>query len=558
MDTSAKKILETATIKTLHAHGFARSSTQANFVLADLLSRYLANLSATVAKYAEHAGRRSIVARDAIEAFGELGTNMDELREYCAVEGRDMARYAIHSAKRVEELAEINAQLALGLSHDEDDLIPLEWGPVPEDLPSEGEESEDDEINTPSDELAKADIISRSTSTSTARAPFTALPISNPSTPPRKRLRTASWQPPEHIPDYLPPFPTADAQRVASPPPAEGAPLANDAVKRERSATPPLQAQMSTATSSADYHAVVPYDQSSLAALPARHLPSRPPGMDAAHGQPPQILPTQPALLGAYHHLLTNPPPEKVVGVNPARYRVGLALVQQTEKANRWDAPATLYGSTAPNLPRVSAMPASCAIPIAKGPGGTGSGSGAGTPDGSGSGKGDGEEGKRVLPGAPARTITVQDRVVPSIVRQDSRIPQLARHVLSGNVYARTMRIQHPPVLQRGPQKLTYGPGVNAPWNSSLSPMPAATPAGGGKGKGANGEANGMVNGKEKEKEKEKESSRPLPDARLYATWNYEPKRFDETLVVRRRMGTVVGHPPGGGGGRARSESVFP
>ncbi|KAH9918945.1 uncharacterized protein BXZ73DRAFT_76482 [Epithele typhae] len=54
---------------------------------ASLLSRSLANLSATVAKYAEHAGCKSIVARDAIEAFGELGTNMDALREYCAVEG---------------------------------------------------------------------------------------------------------------------------------------------------------------------------------------------------------------------------------------------------------------------------------------------------------------------------------------------------------------------------------------------------------------------------------------------------------------------------------------
>ena len=106
MDTSAKKILETVTVKTLHAHGFSRSSTQANLVLADLLSRYLSNLSATAAKYAEHAGRRSIVAADAMEAFKELGTNMDELKDYCATESRDMARYAVHSSKRVEDLAE--------------------------------------------------------------------------------------------------------------------------------------------------------------------------------------------------------------------------------------------------------------------------------------------------------------------------------------------------------------------------------------------------------------------------------------------------------------------
>ena len=41
MDNGAKKILETVAIKTLHAHNFSRSSTQANQVLTDLLSRYL-------------------------------------------------------------------------------------------------------------------------------------------------------------------------------------------------------------------------------------------------------------------------------------------------------------------------------------------------------------------------------------------------------------------------------------------------------------------------------------------------------------------------------------
>lgn len=102
-------------------------------------------------------------------------------------------------------------------------------------------------------------------------------------------------------------------------------------------------------------------------------------------------------------------------------------------------------------------------------------------------------------------------------------------------VYARTTRLQHPPVLQRGSQKLTYGPGVNAPWNASFSPMPASTPAP-GKGKEAAAGVNGAApNGKEKEKE----PPRPLPDARLYATWSYEQKGFDEVLVVRRRMGSV-------------------
>ena len=118
-------------------------------------------------------------------------------------------------------------------------------------------------------------------------------------------------------------------------------------------------------------------------------------------------------------------------------------------------------------------------------------------------------------------------------------------------MYVRSSRIQHPPVLQRGTQKLVYGPGVNAPWNSSYNPTPAATPAG---GKGKDGAANGIPNGKDKggDKGADGEKPRALPDARLYATWNYETKRFDEPLVVRRRVGSIAVPPMT----RARSEST--
>ena len=78
--------------------------------------------------------------------------------------------------------------------------------------------------------------------------------------------------------------------------------------------------------------------------------------------------------------------------------------------------------------------------------------------------------------------------------------------------------------------------------------MPATTPAP-GKGK----ETNGMPNGKEKDKDKE--AARPLPDARLYATWNYEQKRFEEPLMTRRRVGSVAGGVGGVSMGRTRSES---
>lgn len=104
MDTSAKKILENVTIKTLHAQGFSRTSTQTNAVLTDVLSRYLQIVAATAAKYADHAGRRRVMVKDAVEAFDELGTSVDELKDYCATEGKDMTRYAEHGLKRVEDL----------------------------------------------------------------------------------------------------------------------------------------------------------------------------------------------------------------------------------------------------------------------------------------------------------------------------------------------------------------------------------------------------------------------------------------------------------------------
>jgi histone H3/H4 len=110
MDVGAKRLLETVTIETLHAQHFSRASSQATSVLTDLLSRYLTLLSTTCAKYAEHAGRLRLNARDAESALHELGLDVAELREYCTVEGREMSRYAVHTARRVEDLNEFKGQ----------------------------------------------------------------------------------------------------------------------------------------------------------------------------------------------------------------------------------------------------------------------------------------------------------------------------------------------------------------------------------------------------------------------------------------------------------------
>ncbi|KAG6838157.1 hypothetical protein C0991_001464, partial [Blastosporella zonata] len=107
MELAAAKLLESATHRTLHAHAFSRSSTQASIVLTDLLSRYLALLAGTCAKYASHAGRTGVTVHDALGALGDLGVEMDELREYAATEGRELARYALWTARRVEDLGEL-------------------------------------------------------------------------------------------------------------------------------------------------------------------------------------------------------------------------------------------------------------------------------------------------------------------------------------------------------------------------------------------------------------------------------------------------------------------
>lgn len=63
-----------------------------------------------------------------------------------------------------------------------------------------------------------------------------------------------------------------------------------------------------------------------------------------------------------------------------------------------------------------------------------------------------------------------------------------------------------------------------------------------------------MPNGKGKEPA-EKEKS--LPDARMYATWEYEVKSFREPLVAprRARQGSIQSS-MFGSGGRGRSESA--
>ncbi|KAI0341250.1 hypothetical protein BDW22DRAFT_1359508 [Trametopsis cervina] len=558
MDVGAKRLLETATIETLHAHHFSRASSQATLVLTDLLSRYLTLLSATCAKYAEQAGRLRLNARDAECALSELGVDVAELSEYCATEGLEMSRYAVHTARRVEDLNEFKALLSVGLREDYDDVVPLVYGPISEEalLDELYEESEDEEALSPMDadlneeleeqantngvleqplDTVKQKIDERMTSPRPLTPPLPLSPISNPSTPPRKRPRTAHWQPPPHVPDFMPPFPSHTPRHTPSPPPAS-VPLAGSLaiapispVKIERPVTPPPEVSFGAA----DYRTAVPYAASSLSSQPTWHLP--------AHQDTPPLPPRpyelpimQSALYQAYHHVLTHPPPKDLGPTNPARYKVALELINQTESNSRWEPHPTLYAISLPNDPRVAAMGPSYPQPIADP-----------ADDKSGKDKGKEAETETKLPSKPPRSIRGTERIVPLVSQQTSRIPSLAFEILPGSIYTRATKVTPPPVLMRGTQKLIYGPGVNAPWNSGTGlPGVAPTPQ--------------LVNGakaKEKEKEKDAASAKPLPDAKMYATWSWEPKSYREPLPRRTRTGSVQLSSVVGNGRRARSES---
>ena len=242
-------------------------------------------------------------------------------------------------------------------------------------------------------------------------------PVSIPSSPSRKRPRT-EWDAPAHIPDFLPPFPTPNEYSV--PPSPENTPAAFPTLLRTQEALVP---QVSTTTSSADYLTPVPYSSSSLSSTSVWHLP-QPPASFELPSQPPRLATPQiqPSLLGAYHHVLTNPPSSHGNAGNPARHRVALALLSQIESNPRWEPADTLFGLFSPNAPRLSTMPPS--HPLAKQSPTNMSGD-PGKPDAKAE-----EIAKIPLPSISHHPVTAQQHIAPSMCAQASRLPEVARSVL--------------------------------------------------------------------------------------------------------------------------------
>ncbi|KAG0707183.1 hypothetical protein DFH29DRAFT_897379 [Suillus ampliporus] len=288
-------------------------------------------------------------------------------------------------------------------------------------------------------------------------------------------------------PDFLPPLPDDTSRpRSVSPKPT----TATHPVKQEK--PPSLIPQHITSNTVSDYVTQVNYAESVLASTPEWHLPSRPQTSSLPRKQPPHLPTpqTEQALIQAYHHILTHPAPPPGPP-NPAKHKVASTLLSQVQNNPRWNPQDTLYANLAPCPPRIALIGPS--YPVAQS-----------TLDDIRSGKDEKESDKKpIFPSAPT----------PSY---------LARQILPPSVLARTTRLAHPPVLQRGNQKLYYGAGISAPWNSSASGAPTGT-----KGKD-DSTANGRGN---------EPPTFTLPDAQMFATWDFEAKRPQESLVVRRGRG---------------------
>ncbi|KAH8112115.1 hypothetical protein DFH11DRAFT_1609803 [Phellopilus nigrolimitatus] len=567
MDAGTTGLLESVTQKTLHAQNFSRASSQASHVLTDLLSRYVSLVATTCAQYAEHAGRASVSIGDAMLALDELGVSVDELADYAEGEGRELSRYAGSTSRRAEELALLKDTLAEGRRLDQDDALALVYAQMPEIGIVEGEESDeevDEEMveNYTRDAHVNGDVVMPNGKADVRMVTPTLppSPISNPSSPSRKRARLANWNPPSHIPDFLPPYPmssTADASPPPSPSPhikteAEmmlPPPLSATERERGRLPTPPPQ-QLSTATSAADYLTPVPYSMSSLSSVSPTHLPDRilcsPLNTQSAHAiqlqirkhETPAVTPT---LVTAYHHVLTHPPPPHP-STNPARHRVALAMLSQAYNAPRWTAADTLFANGAGPRPRVVAPAPTHPIPLSVGKAK--------------------DEQLQLMPPSTSRTVMVNETVVPLSHQPTSRIPDIARVILPLPVFHRVTRIIPPPPLNNSAsgEKFIYGPGVPAPWNSnSLNQLAGAGPtAQSSKGKGKDAQANGKVKPddaddreRERERDKDKEEN-TLPDATLFATWDWEQHDFRLPLAPNKRgrtLGSFSLGPVGGPGG---------
>ena len=189
----------------------------------------------------------------------------------------------------------------------------------------------------------------------------------SPVSPPhaRKRARTSNWKPPEHIPDFLPPFPGHVVSSPPSPLPGtvmlHGEPiLSSNEVKAAHLASvlpasipssttltslkphpksePQLEPQptvrpqsppLPASSTSSSYVTSVPYEHSSLSSVPEWHLPKAP-----IHISMPAVSSTLPALLSSHSYLQSSSlSAPSLQPPNPLRYGLAMMLLGVSSRA---------------------------------------------------------------------------------------------------------------------------------------------------------------------------------------------------------------------------------
>ncbi|KAG8883552.1 hypothetical protein FRB97_006399 [Tulasnella sp. 331] len=567
MDASVRQHLHAVTIRTLHAHQFTRTSSNAAHTLTDIVQRYITLLALTSKQYAEHSGRdgAGVNVHDIVAAMAELGVGVNELMEFAeGLEGKEMQKYSLtagaameeaklaeisneedenafastsSAARRLDSLADIKSSLYDGHAEDPDDGILLEYRQVPTPTPvyiRTGSSSTTSRSPTPTllDSSSPTEpAITSSMYKGKGRAvePFTEdhnfnhhqdsfgfappvlpivyppSPVSNPAyslsgSPSRKRARHASWSPPDHIPKFLPPFP-GEAQSASS---AAEKPSAVPNPNRRA----PLPLRPTTASRSS-YTKSITYNQSSLASQWDVPLESSGTLRKSAKRTTTQQSSLQP-LISAYHVLQTDTQP----ATNPSRLRVAHHLA--SDSPARYTAPDTMYGAATPSNSKPLRFPAPLpthVMPIDRS-----------------------IELSTPLPQPVNKTVsddlTAIDLSTPHI---HPNLIGLAKSILPPHLYSRITESAPPPALRPPAQPsqpsnnvaaeasrlpLVYHEPIPAPWNATDPSTEDLRRKDLNKKGGTGGAASS--------------AGKKLPDANLFATWDWTMKNPDEPLVARR------------------------
>lgn len=86
MEEAVHAHLRQPMLKILHSHGITRASSVSLHVLSSLLDKYLKSTVESCQEYANHAGRVNLNVYDVLESLEEMGTVLDDLRDYLEVE----------------------------------------------------------------------------------------------------------------------------------------------------------------------------------------------------------------------------------------------------------------------------------------------------------------------------------------------------------------------------------------------------------------------------------------------------------------------------------------